>query len=414
MIIGPGLLVAATGVGAGDLATGAFTGNQLGVAVLWAVVLGAVLKFVVNEGLARWQLATGRTVLEGAVQHLGRPVRYVFGAYLIVWSYFVGSALISACGVAGHAMLPVFATAERGKVVFGIAHSLVGLALVLAGGFKLFEKVMSVAIAVMFVTVVTTAVLVASNWSAVLSGLFVPRIPVAAEGGLLQGLIWTVALIGGVGGTVTVLCYGYWIREKGRTGSGALRTCRIDLAFAYTFTALFGLAMVVIGSTIRVEGKGAGLVVALADKLAGPLGPAGRWAFLLGAWCALFSSLLGVWQAVPYIFADFYGLLRRKGPDDGPIEVDTRGWPYRIYLFAIALVPMLGLLGGFKEGQKAYAVFGALFMPLLAAALLVLNGRAKWVGPKLRNRPLTTAILAATVLFFLVFVAVVVKLKYGP
>ena len=53
LIIGPGLLVAATGVGAGDLATGAFTGNQLGVAVLWAVVLGAVLKFVVNEGLAR-------------------------------------------------------------------------------------------------------------------------------------------------------------------------------------------------------------------------------------------------------------------------------------------------------------------------------------------------------------------------
>ena len=37
-IIGPGILVAATGVGAGDLATGAFTGGVLGVAVLWAVV----------------------------------------------------------------------------------------------------------------------------------------------------------------------------------------------------------------------------------------------------------------------------------------------------------------------------------------------------------------------------------------
>lgn len=29
-IVGPRLLVAATGVGAGDLATGAFTGNELG------------------------------------------------------------------------------------------------------------------------------------------------------------------------------------------------------------------------------------------------------------------------------------------------------------------------------------------------------------------------------------------------
>lgn len=54
LIIGPGILVAATGVGAGDLATGAFTGNKLGLAVLWAVVAGAGMKFVLNEGLAGW------------------------------------------------------------------------------------------------------------------------------------------------------------------------------------------------------------------------------------------------------------------------------------------------------------------------------------------------------------------------
>ena len=69
--IGPGLLVAATGVGAGDLATAAFTGNKLGVTILWVVVLGASLKFVLNEGLARWQLATGQTLIEGAVISLG-------------------------------------------------------------------------------------------------------------------------------------------------------------------------------------------------------------------------------------------------------------------------------------------------------------------------------------------------------
>ena len=137
-IVGPGLLVAATGVGAGDLATGAFTGSVLGVAVLWAVAAGALIKFVLNEGLARWQLATGQTVLEGAVLHLGRPVRYVFLVYLVTWSYFVGSALISACGVAAHALFPVFASAVTGKVVFGVAHSLVGLVLVWVGGFKLF------------------------------------------------------------------------------------------------------------------------------------------------------------------------------------------------------------------------------------------------------------------------------------
>ena len=45
-LVGPGILVAATGVGAGDLATAGFAGSQLGVAVLWAILVGAFFKFV--------------------------------------------------------------------------------------------------------------------------------------------------------------------------------------------------------------------------------------------------------------------------------------------------------------------------------------------------------------------------------
>ena len=76
-IVGPGVLVAATGVGAGDLATGAFTGSKLGLAVLWVVLVGAGLKFILNEGLARWQLATGSPLLEGCVRHFGQPIRWL-------------------------------------------------------------------------------------------------------------------------------------------------------------------------------------------------------------------------------------------------------------------------------------------------------------------------------------------------
>jgi Mn2+/Fe2+ NRAMP family transporter len=410
--VGPGLLVAATGVGAGDLATAAFTASRLGVAVLWAVLLGAFLKFVVNEGLARWQLATGETLLEGALRRLGRPAAYGFGLYFFPWTFFVGSALMSACGVAIHAMVPVFEDAALGKIVFGIVSSLVGLALVLAGGYRLFEKVMSVCIGVMFLTVVATAVLLCDDWPAVARGFVIPRIPDA--GG--AGLGWTVALIGGVGGTVTMLCYGYWIREEGRSGADDLALCRIDLATGYLMTAVFGLAMVVVGSTVVVEGRGAGLVVRLADALAGPLGTAGRWVFLVGAFGAFFSSLLGVWQAVPYIFADYWRFALRDsmGADASPLPpVDTRGRPYRAYLVAIAVVPMLGLLFSFREVQKVYAVFGALFVPLLAATLLLLNGRAAWVGPRLRNRPATTIVLAATVVLFLYFGLLQVRAQLG-
>ena len=42
-VILPGLLVAATGVGAGDLATASIAGSLLGVSVLWAVIAGGAI-----------------------------------------------------------------------------------------------------------------------------------------------------------------------------------------------------------------------------------------------------------------------------------------------------------------------------------------------------------------------------------
>jgi len=396
-VIGPGLLVAATGIGAGDLATASFAGSRLGTTVLWAALAGAFLKFVANEGLARWQLATGTTLLEGVVRHFGRLTGWFFLAYLVFWTFFVASALMSACGVTLHALIPVFEDARDGKLVFGILSSLIGVILVLRGGYTLFSKIMQVCIGFMFVTVMATAVIVWPGTGEVLNGLFVPSIP-EQEG----GLSWTVALMGGIGGTVTVLCYGYWIREAGRTGKDDLRTCRIDLAVAYAVTALFGCAMVIIGSTIEIDGRGATLLVILSERLEESLGPAGGWIFLVGAAGAVFSSLLGVWQAVPYLFADLWGLLRgpERDTSKGETRVNTRAPAYRGYLAAMALLPMAGLFRGFGEVQKFYAVVGAWFFPALALALLLLNGRSSWVGKSFRNQPLTMAALIGVLLFF--------------
>jgi hypothetical protein len=103
--------------------------------------------------------------------------------------------------------------------------------------------------------------------------------------------------MGGVGGTVTVLCYGYWIREEGRQGLDDLRVCRVDLMTGYAMTVLFGIGMVIIGSRINVAGGGMTLIVDLAthlEKELGSIGTLAKWAFLAGAWGAVFSSLLGV------------------------------------------------------------------------------------------------------------------------
>ncbi|NOX91097.1 MAG: divalent metal cation transporter [Gammaproteobacteria bacterium] len=387
------MLIAATGVGAGDLATASFAGSQLGLAILWAVVVGSVFKLVLTEGLARWQLVTGQSLLEGLAQRLGPIFAWLFLPYLLLWSFFVGSALMSACGVTLHALFPLFEDGAQAKVVFGIVSSLVGLGLVLLGGFKLFEKIMAFSIAVMFAVVLVTAALLWPGIDGVIQGLVVPGIP-DADG---KGIAWTVALIGGVGGTLTILCYGYWIREKNRDSVEHIRTCRIDLATGYLLTAVFGIAMVIIGSQLDLSGKGAGLMVTLANTLEQSLGETGRWLFLIGAFGAVFSSLFGVWQAVPYLFADIYRLFINR--QTGATTVDTRGWPYRGYLFALAIVPMLGLMMDFKQVQQFYGIVGAAFLPLLAVALLIMNGSRARLG-QYSNNWFSHISLSATVLFF--------------
>ena len=397
-IIGPGLLIAATGVGAGDLAGGAFAGSKLGMAVIWAVLLGALFKYVLTEGLARFQLATGKTLLEGLFEHYGRPVEILFFIYLIIWSFAVGSALISATGVAAHTLFPVFESAENGKIFWGIIHSLIAMVLVWLGTYNSFEKLMNILVGLMFVAVIVTAILIKPNLTEVLSGL-IPSVPKYVNpDGDEQGVIWTLALMGGVGGTLTILSYGYWIKEKGRKGTAFLKECRIDLATAYIVTALFGVAMIIISSQIDLEKESsAKLIILLTEKLNLTIGDVGSSIFMIGAYAAVFTSLLGVWQSVPYMFADFWQMVIKK--ESG--EVNLKGKPYRVYLTLIALVPLVGLFYKFVAVQKVYAFFGSFVIPLIAAALLFLNSNKKIVDEEYLNKNSTQAFLILVLLIFI-------------
>ena len=388
-----GLLVAATGVGAGDLITASLAGSAVGLAILWAAVAGALLKWVLNEGIARWQMATSSTLLEGWVRHLGGVVPWVFFAYFLAWSYIVGGALINACGVAGAGLLPV-GDPHTSKIIWGIIHSLAGLAIVWAGGFKSFEYVMSALTALMVATVLLTVVLIRPDWASVARGLAVPSLPKGGSG-------WLLGVMGGVGGTVTLLCYSYWIRERGRTGKSGVRDSRFDLSVAYLLTAFFGAAMVIIGSRIHVEGRGDTVALTLASQLSRVLGPPGKYIFLLGFWGAVFTSLLGVWQGVPYLFADF--LRVRRAPNAaGEKTPDLKtGRRYRAYLLALTFLPMTLLWFKVQSVQLIYGIIGALFMPFVALTLLILNNRVRLVGPDFRNGWLVNALLAVTLAFFI-------------
>jgi len=91
--ISVGIAVAATGVGAGDIVMAALAGAKYGVILLWAVVIGGILKYVLNENLAKWEVATQTTLLQAWVDRLPKIVSWYFGAYLIFWAFLVAGTL---------------------------------------------------------------------------------------------------------------------------------------------------------------------------------------------------------------------------------------------------------------------------------------------------------------------------------
>ena len=147
-IVGPGLVVAATGVGAGDLAATLVAGSRYGYALLWAAVVGCLVKIALAEATGRWHLATESTIFQGWWS-LGSWTAVYFGIYVVIWGFVYGAAAMSSTALPLAAMFPAVPF-----TVWAALSGLAGLALVLLGGYGLFEKVTAGLVGIMFVTVV--------------------------------------------------------------------------------------------------------------------------------------------------------------------------------------------------------------------------------------------------------------------
>lgn len=390
--IGPGFLVAATGIGAGDMVAATVAGAKFGTVILWVVVVGAIFKYVLNEGIARWQLSSGTTIVQGWLHKFHPLIGYYYVTYLFLWTFIVAGALIAACGLVAHTIFPSLSIQT-----WGIIHSIAGLILVGFGSYRILENVMKFFISVMFITIIINTFLMDIDWRTVLPSFVIPSVP---EGSIKLLL----GVVGGIGGSLTVLCYSYWLKEKCWTKPSDLPKARKDLSFAYILTALFGSAILILSASVDPEVmSGNQIVIGLANKLGETSGIIGRWIFLIGFWGAVFSSLLGVWDGVPYLFHDYVITKRSKNksvlPYTDDIEVKKSNI-YILYLVYMSTVPLVLLfLAKPVWIIILYSISGAFFMPFLAVMLLAMNTKLKWVH-KNKNSVLTNSILVIILLLF--------------
>ncbi len=369
-------------------------GTQFGTVLIWAIILGALLKFALTEGLGRWYMASKTTVLEGW-HSMGWWASGYFIVYLALVTFFFGAAGPSAAALAVTAMfpgiMPLWAWAILHAVVFGFVICIIGR-------YGLFERVMEIFVGMMFVTVVGLALLLGPNLGELALGTLVPRIP---EGSLPYAL----AVIGGVGGTFTLVSYTYWVRERGWRRPSWIPMMRTDLGVGYIATGLFMVSMLVIGAELLfVSGQSISEeegLVALSDPIAQRFGAAASWLFLIGFWAAATSSITGAWNGGAYLFGDLMRTIRRVPEEQGEEYLSEKGIWFRAFLVWITFPPMLLLT--FDEPVLIviiYASLGALFMPFLAITLMWLLNRR--VGREYRSGLLSNLILGASVVIFAV------------
>ena len=403
--LGPGILAAAAGVGAGDLVATMVAGAEYGTALLWAALLGTVLKLALGEGVGRWHLASGTTLLDGW-RRLGRWATGFFAVYIVIWGFVYGATAMSAVGLPLNALFGGLSV-RYWAMIAGV----VGLALVWAQRYQVFEKFMTALVALKFVTVVSVAILVGPDLGGLASGL-VPRLPAGST-------VYVLGLIGGVGGTITMAAYGYWMFAKGWKGTGWLSMMRLDNAVGYVMTGVFVVAMLIVGSTLLLgqdlTESDRGLLT-LGEVLGADYGQWARILFLVGFLAVTTSSLLGVWNGVSLLFADTVRTVRlphgRYGDeaavgDEPPADdayaarVVERSWPYRGYLLWLTIPPMALLFIDRPFGLTlVYGVLGSVFMPFLAITLmLLLNSRR--IAAAGRSGWLSNVLLGASSALFL-------------
>jgi Mn2+/Fe2+ NRAMP family transporter len=397
-VVGPSLVVAATGVGAADLVATLVAGAKFGYTLLWVAVLGAIIKVVLVEGAGRYSLATGRTIFEGW-RSLGRWTTWYFAPYIVVWGLVYGATAMSSSALPLVALFPDLSLRWTAVVV-----GVVGLAMVWFGSYAAFEKVMAALVGVMFVTVVGAALLATPHLDEIVLGLR----PIFPD----DSVVNVLAIAGGVGGTITLAAYGYWLREKGWSTPAFMRVMRIDNSVAYVVTGIFVVAMLILGAELYYSAgiaaeTGDQALVQLSDILDDRYGEVFGKVFLIGFFASSFSSLIGVWSGVSLMFADYVGNLRDL-PSGHP-DTRTGGRYFRAYMLWLTFPPMLLLLLDEPVGLiLAYGTLGALFMPFLAITLLVLlNKRRPGALPhsdvpdEWRNGWLSNGTLALCALLFL-------------
>jgi manganese transport protein len=403
--IGPGMVLAASIVGSGELIATTTLGAQVGFAALWIILVSCAIKPVVQGELGRYTIATGHTGLEG----FNRVPGPRFGVSWLVWAWAI-TVLLTMLQVGGmyggvaqvlHLLVPSVSVNAWVAVCLVIT-----IAVLAGGGYTRIEKLALVKVGFFsLLTVCAAAVLLlrpGAITAADLAGGLSFHLPAA-------GLATAIAVFGitGVGATELVQ-YPYWCVEKGyakcvgrRDGSAAwvqrargwIRVMHLDITCSLIIYTLATVAFYLLGAGILNR---SGLVPAQRDTIqvlsrlyTQSLGEWALWLFYAGAVITLYGTIFASTAAHSRLFADAVRVGGLFARDD---VAARRRWR-NIFLIVLALIPPICYW--FIESPVQMVLAGgiaqAAMLPLIGIAAVYL--RHKHVPEDIQPAAGTTVML---------------------
>jgi manganese transport protein len=382
--VGPGIVLASSIVGSGEVIATTTLGAQVGYAALWIVLVSCAIKPVVQAELGRYTIVTGSTGLEGFDGVPGPRA----GVSWLVWAWVitVTLTLLQVGGMYGGVgqVLHVLVPAVPVTAWVGICLALT-LAVLLGGGYGRIERFAMLKVGLFtMLTVFAAAVLVrrpgAVTPSDLAAGLSF-QLPAA-------GLVTAIAVFGitGVGATELVM-YPYWCVEKGYArfvgpreptaewvarARGWIRVMHLDIACSLVIYTMATVAFYLLGAGVLHR---MGMVPAARDTVAvlsqiytQTLGEWSLWVFYAGVVVTLYGTIFAATAAHSRMMSDLVRLLGVYRRDDGAARVQWRN------RFVVILATLPAVFYWFFESPVRMVVAGgvaqALMLPLIGFAAI--------------------------------------------
>lgn len=363
--MGPGLLLAATSVGASHILMSPEAGARYDFQLVWLVILAHLIKYPAFEFAPRYVAARGESLLEAYAQAPGP--RH--------WALWLGMAdmVIQAIGLIAAlvGLTASFLVASIGGLSLPL-WSLVLLALLLlllALGHYQALRLVNVGLLLFLAFGTVVAFLAAPPAPAAVSQMMRPSLP---EGSLLL----VAAILGFMPTSVAVSIWqSLWSLEQGRFRDHAklglaqrrelLRTGLFDLRVGYGLSALLAVLFVCLGATVLhprgLVPQGTDVAVVLSSLYTEVLGEWMRPVVLLMAFAALFTTCYTMMDGFPRSFIAARRVLR--GLPAAGAAVDRGYWTFLLTvtvggLAIIAVLPDPAML------VKAVGAFGLLLSPI--------------------------------------------------